>query len=64
MAGILWRVLIAAICVVLVFLLIPPFVELIGLPVSAPLMTIIKVCIAGLALLYVLRGPAPPWPNP
>lgn len=63
MAAILWRILIAAFCVVLAFLLIPAFVALIGFPVSAPLMTIIRVCIAGLALLYVLRGPAPPWPS-
>ena len=63
MAAVLWRVLIAAICVVLAFLLIPAFVELIGFPVPAPLMVIIKVCVAGLALLYVLRGPAPPWPT-
>jgi hypothetical protein len=64
MAAILWRVLIAAICVVLIFLLIPPFAQVIGFTISAPLMTIIKICVAGLALLYVLRGPAPPWPNP
>ena len=64
MSAILWRILIAAICVVLAFVLIPAFVELIGFPMSAPLLTIIKVCVAGLALLYVLRGPAPPWPNP
>jgi hypothetical protein len=64
MAAILWRVLIAAICVVLAFLLIPAFADLIGFPVSGPLLVIVKVCVAGLALLYVLRGPAPPWPTP
>jgi len=64
MAAILYRVLIAAVCVVLAFLLIPAFLQLIGFTAPPALMTIIKVCIAGLALLYVLRGPAPPWPNP
>ena len=62
MSAILWRVLIAAICCVLAFMVIPAFVHLIGFPMSEDLLVIIKVCIAGLALLYVLRGPSPPWP--
>lgn len=63
MAGMLWRLLIAAICVVLAYALIPAVIELLGVPVSAPLLTIIRVCIAGLAVFYVLRGPGPPWPT-
>lgn len=59
MAGILWRVLIAVIAVVLVFALIPPFTRIIGFGLDADLMTIIKVCVAGLAVFYVLKGGPP-----
>jgi hypothetical protein len=56
MAGILWRVLIAVICVVLTFALVPPFLRIIGLTPSADVMLIVRVCVAGLAILYVLAG--------
>ena len=62
MSAILWRVLIAIVCVVLVLALIPPVASIIGLPLSSDVMTVFRICIAGLAFLYILRGPAPTWP--
>lgn len=50
------RILIAVLAVILIFALIPPFLRIIGFPVSADLMTIIKICVAAVALYYVLRG--------
>ena len=59
MTAILWRVLMAAIAIVLVFLLIPAFADLLGFSIQPALMTIIKVCVAGIAVFYVLRGGPP-----
>lgn len=64
MAGILWRVLIAVICVALALALIPPVAAEIGLSLSGNLLKIIKICIAGLAVLYILRGATPSWSRP
>ena len=60
MPGILWRVLIAVIAVVLMYALLPPVSRLIGFALSGDLMMVIKVCVAGLAVFYILRG-GPPW---
>jgi hypothetical protein len=54
--NILVRVIIAVVCVILAFALIPPVSRLIGFPIEADSMTVIKVCIAGLAVFYILRG--------
>ena len=61
MPGVLWRILIAVISVVLVFALIPPFCRIIGFEIGSDLFTIIRICIAGLAIFYVIKGPAPTW---
>jgi hypothetical protein len=58
MTGILWRVLIAIVAVVVVIALVPPIFRIIGLPLSADLWLIVRVCVAGLALFYILRGRA------
>jgi len=57
MTGILWRVLFAIVAVVVVMALVPPIFRIIGLPLSADLWLIVRVCVAGLALFYILRGP-------
>lgn len=59
MSDLLWRVIIAVICVVLLFALMPPLFGLIGMPVDNNLIMIIRICIAGIAILYVLRGGKP-----
>jgi hypothetical protein len=57
MASMLWRILLAVVGCVLIFALIPPVFRLIGLDLSADLVTVLRICIAGIALFYVLKGP-------
>jgi hypothetical protein len=59
-SGILWRIIIAVVCVLLFLALLPPFLRLLGLDVSDDVLTILRVCVAGLAILYVIRGPSYP----
>jgi hypothetical protein len=64
MSNILVRILLAAICVALLWALLPPLFEVLGFGPSPALLQIIKICVAGIALLYVFTGtrwwPAPP----
>jgi hypothetical protein len=62
MSALLWRVLIAVVCVLIVYALVPPFLRIVGFEASSDVLLIVRVCVAGLAVLYVLRGPSPPWP--
>jgi len=64
MPGILWRVIIAVVACVLAYLLIPPVAHVIGFPISGDVMLILKICIAGIAVYYILRGGPPPAPRP
>lgn len=57
MSALLWRVIIAVICVLILYAILPPFFRIVGFTGSEDLMTILRVCIAGLAVLYVLKGP-------
>lgn len=52
----LWRILIAVLCVVLAYALIPPVSRIIGFPLTSDVLLVIRVCIAGIAAFYVLRG--------
>jgi hypothetical protein len=61
MSDILWRVLLAVIAVVLTFALIPPVCRVLGFSISPDLLTIVRICVAGLAIFYILKGPKPPW---
>lgn len=61
MKAMLWRVIYAVIFVVLLFALIPPLMALLGFPLGAA-WPIIRICIAGIALFYILAGPQPPAP--
>lgn len=56
MSALLWRVIIAVICVVLLLALLPPFFAVVGFNVDSNIMTILRICIAGIAVLYVLKG--------
>ena len=60
MSALLWRVLIAVVTVLVVFALLPPLFRIFEIAVSGDVMLVFKICIGGLALLYVLKGP-PPW---
>jgi hypothetical protein len=57
MSALLWRVLIAVICVVIAFALIPPVSHIIGFPIDGDVLTVLRVVIAGLAALYIFKGP-------
>ncbi len=64
MPGILWRIIIAVVSCLLAYLLIPPVCRVIGVTLSGDVETILKVCIAGIALFYILRGTTWPWNRP
>lgn len=57
MSALLWRVLIAVIVVLVVFALIPPVLRIFGFPASSDLMLVFRIVIAGLAALYIFKGP-------
>ncbi len=56
MSALLVRVIIAVICVVLILALVPPFFNIVGFRASSDILLVLKICIAGLAVLYVLKG--------
>ncbi len=60
MSALLWRVLIAILCCVLAWALIPPVLRIVGLNLDGDVLLVLRICIGGLALLYILRGPTPP----
>lgn len=62
MTALLWRILIAVVVVLVVFALIPPLFRILGFDASGDLLIIFRICIGGLALLYVLKGP-PAFPS-
>ena len=57
MTALLWRVLIAVVAVVIVLALIPPGARIIGFPIEGDLWLVGRLCIAGLAVFYILNGP-------
>jgi small neutral amino acid transporter SnatA (MarC family) len=59
MSALLWRLIIAVICCVLIFALMPPFFRIVGFQASEDVQTILRICIGGLAVLYVVKGPPP-----
>jgi len=57
MTAMIWRIVIAVIVVVILNALIGPVSRLLGFPASGDLLTILRVCMAGLAVLYIIKGP-------
>lgn len=56
MPGILWRVIVAVLAVLLALALIPPVARLIGFALSGDVLLVLRLCIAGLAAFYIIRG--------
>ncbi len=56
MKPMLWRVLFAVIAVILFYALLPPVSHVIGFAISGDLMTIIRIVVAGLAVVYIIWG--------
>lgn len=57
MPALLWRILIAVISVVIIYALIPPVSRILGFPIDGDVLLVIKVVVAGLAALYIFKGP-------
>ena len=56
MSALLWRIIIAVLAVVLIHLLLPPIFRVLGFDASADVLLILNICIAGIALFYIVRG--------
>ncbi len=62
MPAMLWRVLFAVVCVVIVYALIPPLSHILGFALTADVMAVVKICVAAIAVIYIIWGPnTPPW---
>jgi len=59
MSNFIWRILLAVISVVIIYALLLPVSRVLGFPLTGDLLTIVKVCIAGLAVLYIGWGTGP-----
>jgi len=59
MKALLWRTILAVIAVVILFMLIPALLALFGIPMAGPLWTVLRICIGGIAIFYVLTGTSP-----
>jgi len=55
------RIIIAVLVAILINAILVPLLRVIGFPdVSSDVILIIRACIAGIAILYILRGPSIP----
>jgi uncharacterized membrane protein YvlD (DUF360 family) len=57
------RVLIAVVCVVILFALLGPVLNILGFPMTGDLLTIFRIVVAVVALWYIVWGPAPSIPS-
>lgn len=57
MSALLWRILLAVIVVVIIGALLAPLSRILGFPLDGDLLLVLRICIAGLAVLYILKGP-------
>lgn len=63
MRNIFIRMLIAVVCVVILFALIGPVLNIIGFPLSGDLLQIFRIVVAVIALWYIVWGPQPQIPG-
>lgn len=57
MSALFWRVLIAVLAVVFVYAILPPVLRILGVPLEGDVLLVVKLCIAAIALFYILKGP-------
>lgn len=57
--GLFMRILIAVIACAFLFVLIPLIADVLGLVLNSSLASIIKLCIAAIAVFYIIWGPTP-----
>ena len=58
MKSLLWRLIYAVLAVALLFALVPLLLAFVGFPLGGA-WPIIRICLAGIAVFYVLAGPDP-----
>lgn len=63
MRNIFIRCLIAVLCVVILFALLGPVLNILGFPLSGDLLTIFRIVVAVIALWYIVWGPPPQVPG-
>ena len=63
MRNIFVRCLIAVLCVVILFALLGPVLNILGFPLSGDLLTIFRIVVAVIALYYIVWGPPPQVPG-
>lgn len=62
MRNIFIRMLIAVVCVVILFALLGPVLNILGFPLSGDLLTIFRIVVAVIAIWYIVWGPPPGMP--
>lgn len=62
MKAFLWRIVYAAFFVVVFWMVFPLFLTVVGFAPAEALLALIRICIACIAVAYVLFGPPPPMP--
>jgi hypothetical protein len=63
MRNIFIRALIAVLCVVVLFALLGPVLNILGFPLSGDLLAIFRIVVAVIALYYIVWGPSPAIPG-
>lgn len=63
MRNIFIRMLIAVVCVVILFALLGPVLNIIGFPLSGDLLAIFRIVVAVIALWYIVWGSSPQIPG-
>lgn len=63
MRNIFVRTLIAVVCVVVLFALLGPVLNILGFPLSGDLFAIFRIVVAVIAIYYIVWGPVPAIPG-
>lgn len=63
MRNIFIRMLIAVVCVVVLFALLGPVLNILGFPMSGDLLTIFRIVVAVIAIWYIVWGSSPAIPQ-
>jgi uncharacterized membrane protein YvlD (DUF360 family) len=63
MRNIFIRMLLAVVCVVILFALLGPVLNILGFPLSGDLLRVFRIVVAVIAIWYIVWGPAPSVPG-
>ena len=63
MRNIFIRALIAVVCVVILFALLGPVLNILGFPLNGDLLQVFRIVVAVIALWYIVWGPSPSVPG-